>query len=72
MPELHEYAFACTLLATVRVKAPSEQEARAALRAEIDGADAHLGAWPDGGRIEFPVSLEGEADLEQVDGEDVP
>ena len=66
----HEYAFDVKLFAAIRVRAESEAEARAMIRDHIDGADANLGAWPDGTPILCEVSADGEADLYEVDGED--
>lgn len=53
----HEYAFETTLTAAIRVKAATEEEARAMLRAELDSANSNLGAWPSGEPILCEVSL---------------
>lgn len=66
---MHEYTFDVTLLTTIRVKASSEKEARAMLDAALQGADSNLGAWPNGDPILAECSIEGEADLSEVDGE---
>lgn len=71
-PAVREFAFDCTLTTAIRVKAATEADARAMLRAEIDSADANLGAWPNGDPILCEVSLAaGPVDLYEVDGEDV-
>lgn len=66
---MHEYTLDVTLMSTIRVKAHSVAAARQQLRDHVDGASANLGAWPNGEPILCEVSLEGEADLDQIDGE---
>lgn len=53
----HEYAFDCTLVVSLRVKALSEDAARKVLSHYLDSADANLGAWADGSPILAEVSL---------------
>jgi hypothetical protein len=65
----HEYAFDVKLLAAIRVKAASEQEAREKLAEHLQCADTNFGAWPDGSPILAEASIDGEADLYEVDGE---
>lgn len=66
-----EFAFDVKMLATVRVTAESEAEARRMLLDALDYAEANLGAWPDGEPILCGMSLDGEANLIEIDGEDV-
>jgi hypothetical protein len=66
----HEYAFDCTLVCAIRVRAESPEAAAAMVRAEIDGAEANLGQWPNGDPILCEVSVEGDLDLFEVDGND--
>lgn len=70
---MHEYLFDVKLFASVRVKAATEEEAVARLRADLDGASANLGVWAAGPEINEPilaeVSLDDEdPDLVEVDG----
>jgi hypothetical protein len=67
--ELHEYLFDLKLFASVRVKAESEAAARALIAAHIHCADVNFGAWPDGSPILGEASVDGEADLMEIDGE---
>lgn len=66
-----EYTFDVKLFATIRVKADSEAQAKAMLREHLDAADANFGAWPDGNPILAEASMDGTADLIEVDGEAV-
>lgn len=66
----HEYAFDCTLVCAIRVRAETPQAAAALLRERIDAAEANLGAWPNGDPILCEVSVEGQLDLFEIDGED--
>lgn len=69
---LHEYAFDVKLVATIRVKAFSEAEARAKLKQHCDVLDCNGGAWPNGDPILFMASMDdGEDELFEVDGEHV-
>jgi hypothetical protein len=67
--DLHEYAFDVKLLAAIRVKAKSLDEARAMLNEHLQCADANFGAWPDGTPINAEASIDGDGDLYEVDGE---
>lgn len=69
MSVVREYAFDVKLMATIRVKASSEDEARALVRDHLDCADANLGAWPDGNPILAEASMDGEPDRLEIDGE---
>lgn len=68
MTEQHEYAFDVKLLAAIRVTAANEAEARAKLSEHLQCADANFGAWPNGEPINAEASIDGEADLYEVDG----
>lgn len=68
---MNDYAFDITLSAAVRVKADDEADARRQLRDAIDCADANLGAWRNGDPILAEVSLDGEPELYEVNGEPV-
>jgi hypothetical protein len=61
------YTFDVKLLATVRVVAADEPTARAQLRDALDCADANFGAWPDGSPILAEASIDGDADLIEVE-----
>lgn len=65
--EEHEYLFDVRLLASIRVEAKSEAEARAMLSKVLDCADANFGAWPNGDPVTGECSIAGEASL--VEGE---
>ena len=67
---MHEYLFDISLIAAVRVKAASQDEARAMLKRAFDCADCNGGAWPNGDPITFEATLD-EADLGEVDGREV-
>lgn len=54
---MHEYAFDLYLCASVRVKAPDEAAARAALNNAFDCADSYFGAWANGEPIVAESSL---------------
>ncbi|MGZ2408617.1 hypothetical protein [Rhizobium ruizarguesonis] len=66
-----EYLFDVKLFASIRVKASSEEEARAMMKAEIDGSSANLGAWPNGDPILCEVSLDSPENDELVSIDDV-
>lgn len=66
---MSEYLFDVKLFASVRVEAESEDAARKLLAETLDGASCNAGAWPDGAPVLFEASLDGEADLMEVDGE---
>lgn len=65
----HEYLFDVKLFASIRVVADTEAEARAWLREHLDCADANFGS-DEGAPIVAEASMDGEADLIEVDGED--
>ena len=65
---LHEYAFNVTLLTALRVKARTLQEAKDKLKERLDCATINLGEM-DGEAIIAEVSIEGEPDLFEFDGE---
>jgi hypothetical protein len=69
----HRYTFDVKLFATITVEANSQREARRMIRAELDGASANLGEWPNGQTILCEVSLDdgGAGDLVSIDDEDV-
>lgn len=74
-PETHDYLFDVRLIASLRVTAASEAEARAALAEAMDCAEVAAGCWADGSPIVFEASLDHEGDyppveLVEVDGED--
>ena len=64
-----EYVFDVKLFTTLRVKADSEAKARADLRRMLNCADANFGAWDEGDPILGEVSMDGEPDLVEIDGE---
>lgn len=68
MSDQHEYAFDVKLLASIRVKASSEAEARVMLKEAFDCADTNFGAWPNGDPILAEASTDGDADLYEIDG----
>lgn len=65
------YEFSVTLIANIRIDAASKEQAIATIRESIDGADANLGCWPNGDPVVGSIAIEGELDLESVDGETV-
>lgn len=67
---MHEYAFDVKMFAAIRVKAETEAKARAMLAEALDCADCNMGAWPDGTPILCEASMDGDADLYEIDGED--
>ncbi len=68
---LTEYAFDCTLVAALRVKATSQEEAESIIRSVLDAASCNAGAWPDGSPVLFEASIDGQPRLYEVDGESV-
>lgn len=66
-----EFAFDVTLLTMVRIKAGSRKEAEATLRDILGGARCNAGSYPNGDPVLFEISIEGELDLIEVDGETV-
>lgn len=68
---MREFAFDIKLLATVRLKAASESEARAIVQDCLSYCEPNLGAWPDGSPILCGAGLDGALDLIEIDGESV-
>lgn len=74
---IREYGFDVVLLATIRVKASSEHQARQMLAEKLDTADCNAGAWDDGQPITFEASVAGErlpndpVRLYAIDGEEI-
>lgn len=67
-----EFAFDVKLMAAIRVIAPDEKAARAKLAAHLDSACSNFGAWEDSGDpITGEASMDGDADLYEIDGESV-
>lgn len=64
---LHEYLFDVTLLASFRFKATNVAEARRLLRDALDSASINAGEV-NGQTLLGEASMEGEADLAEVDG----
>lgn len=67
---MQEYLFDISLIAAVRVKAASQDEARAMLKRAFDCADCNGGAWSNGDPITFEATLD-EANLAEVDGKEI-
>lgn len=65
----HEYLLDVKLFASVRVLADTRQEAEQMLRNALGCASVNAGAWPNGDPILFEASMDGEADLIEVDGQ---
>lgn len=68
---MKEFMFDVKMFASIRVKAEDEKQARAMLRAEVDGAEANLGSWPDGSPMLCQICVDDDIDLIEVDGETV-
>ena len=67
---MNVYEFSVTIIGRVRVSAASADEASATIRDAINGSDdANLGAYPNGDPILATVCVEGDMELESVDGE---
>jgi hypothetical protein len=54
--ETHEYLFDVPCTVTFRIKAATEQEARAFIAENVNGTEANFGAYPDGEPILSEVS----------------
>lgn len=67
-PVMHEYMFDVKLLAAFRFKAPHEQAARMLLAAALDCETINAGEI-NGCTLVGEASMDGEADLIEVDGE---
>lgn len=57
---MKRFVFDVKLFATVRIRANSEEEARRALRGEIDGAEISVGMDPGGDPITAQLSVDDE------------
>ena len=68
---MNEYLFDVKLFASIRVKAASLQEARALLDKHVDAADCNFGAWPNGDPITGEASVDGFAELMEINGDAV-
>lgn len=70
---MHEYLFDVKLFASVRVTAENENEARKKLERLLTTADVAVTDPDDGGDNVhyFEASVDGEADLMEIDGEDI-
>lgn len=68
---MKEFLFDIKLFASLRVKAADEASARRMLKTALDCATINCGSWPNGEPIVGEASEDGEADLMEVDGEDV-
>lgn len=68
----HNYLFDVKLFASIRVEAESEAAARACLREMFDCACISDYGVAENGVVTYPseASMDGEADLVEVDGED--
>lgn len=68
-----EYAFDVQLIAAIRVKAASREQAETMLRELLDCAETNFGAWPDGSPAIGETSIPAHVGpyLFEVDGEDV-
>ena len=67
---MNEYLFDVKLLASIRVKAHTEAEARALLAGVLDCAEANFGAFPNGDPCTGEVSQDDDApDLVEVNGQ---
>lgn len=66
---MNEYAFDCKLFCALRVKAKTQRDAEAMVREHIEGASANFGCWTDGSPIIAEVSVDGELDLYEKNGE---
>jgi hypothetical protein len=68
---MHEYLFDVKLFAAIRIKAETEADARAKLNKIFDCADANFDSDENGGSVTGEASQDGDADLVEIDGEDV-
>ncbi len=66
---MNEYLFDVNLFATIRIKAESEDEARAMILDHLDCACVNAGVWPNGDPILFEASARGELPLIEINGE---
>lgn len=68
---LHDYLFDLKLFASVRVQAESRREATLMVKEAFDRAEINAGAWPNGEPILCTASMDGDADLFEVDGRSI-
>lgn len=67
---IHEYAFDVKMVAAIRVKARTEDEARRILSEKLDSASCNAGAWDNGDPILFEASVDDcGPHLYEIDGE---
>lgn len=66
---MNEYLFDVNLIATIRIEAASEDEARATILDHLDCACVNAGTWSNGGPILFEASVKGEPSLIEINGE---
>lgn len=66
---MHEYLFDVKLFAAIRVTASGLAEAIAKLRNGIDCSTGNFGSFANGDPITGEVSIDGEPDLIEIDGE---
>ena len=66
---MNEYLFDVNLFATIRIKAESEDEARAMILDHLDCACVNAGVWPNGDPILFEASARGELPVIEINGE---
>jgi hypothetical protein len=69
--DLHEYAFDVSLVAAIRVQAPSIGEALKILHERLDAADVNAGCWENGDPILFEASIDyaNPPEIYEIDGE---
>jgi hypothetical protein len=67
----HAFLFDVKLFVLVNVHAPDEATAREMLAKALDGSKLDGGAWPNGEPLLMEASVDGEADLMELDGEAV-
>jgi hypothetical protein len=66
---VNEYAFDVKMNASLRVQAQTQTQAKQIMQHTLQCADANLGAWPDGSPILAEISMDGEPDLYEINGE---
>jgi predicted NUDIX family NTP pyrophosphohydrolase len=66
---MNVYTYDLTLTTSIKVTAESKKQAREEIHAAIDGATANFGSWPNGSPIIADVSIEGDLDLSEINGE---
>lgn len=65
----HNYLFDVKLFATVRIDASTQAEAENHLRRLLDCATCNAGELPDGSPLIIDISIDGDLDLVETDGE---